>query len=128
MVVQTYFNQIKALVDEYTTTSFVLEDNVNFDTRPGNQGYLLGSITFRDHSSLYFKEFVDVTGAVIDKVMYSYHYQDADHRLIFRYDNARHKPPLASPEHKHLPEDVITTPAPTLADILAEIIAVQGWV
>lgn len=62
MVIQTYFNQIKALVDEYTTTSFVLEANINFDARPGNQGYLTGSITFQDNSALYFKEFLDITG------------------------------------------------------------------
>jgi hypothetical protein len=125
---QTYFNQIKALVDEYATASFVLEANVSFDTRPGNQGYLTGSITFQDNSALYFKEFLDIAGEAPDKLMYSYHYQDAAQRLVFRYDNARHKPPLASPEHKHLPENIMTAPAPILADILTEIVATQGWV
>ncbi|GAB4420035.1 MAG: hypothetical protein Fur0044_16740 [Anaerolineae bacterium] len=128
MVIQTYFAQVKTLVDEYTAASFVLEASVNFDIRPGNQGYLAGSMTFLDNSALYFKEFIDIAGEAIDKLMYSYHYQDAAHQLIFRYDNARHQPPLASAEHKHLPEDVITTPAPTLADILTEIVATQGWV
>lgn len=33
--------------------------------------------------------------------MYTYHYQGADNRLIFRYDNARHRPPLRALEHKH---------------------------
>jgi Family of unknown function (DUF6516) len=127
MVVQTYFNQIKTLVDEYATTSFVLDATINFDTRPGNQGYLMGSITFWDNSALYFKEFLDVTGEVIDKLMYSYHYQDAVHQMIFRYDNARHKPPLTSPEHKHLPEEVKLTAAPSLADVLAEIMMSKGW-
>ena len=26
--------------------------------------------------------------------MYAYHYQDADTNLVFRYDNAAHKPAL----------------------------------
>ena len=28
------------------------------------------------------------------KPLYAYHYQDAEHHLIFRYDNAAHKPAL----------------------------------
>ena len=60
--------------------------------------------------------------------MYSYHYQDTTHQLIFRYDNARHKPPLTSPEHKYLPEEVMASPAPSLADVLIEIIATKSWV
>jgi hypothetical protein len=128
MVVQTYFTQIKALVDEYAAASFVLESNLNFEVRPGNQGYLTGSITFLDNSILYFKEFVDIAGETTDKLTYSYHYQDTTHQLIFRYDNARHKPPLTSPEHKHLPEEVMASPAPSLADVLIEIIATKSWV
>ncbi len=43
------------------------------------------------------------------------------------YDNARHKPPLSSPDHKHLQDRIIETPAPVLEDILIEIIMLKGW-
>lgn len=125
---QSYFAQIKTLIDQYAATSFVLEARISFELRPGNQGYLVGSVTFLDNSILHFKEFLDKTGEVTDKLMFSYHYQDADHQLIFRYDNARHKPPLTSPEHKHLPEEVIVASAPILADVLTEIVVTKGWV
>ena len=116
-MIQAYFDQIKAIVDEYAGTSFVLDVNVGFEVRPGGQGYLSGSITFVDGSVLYFREFLDAVKGIVDKLMYTYHYQDVGNQLIFRYDNARHRPPLRSLEHKHTPEQIIEIPAPTLEDV-----------
>ena len=42
--------------------------------------------------------------------------------------NARHRPLLHSLDHKHTPEQVVETLAPTLEDVLAEIAMVKGWV
>jgi hypothetical protein len=126
-MIQTYFTQFQAVVDQYTATNFVVETNVNYETRPGDQGYLTGTITFIDSSTVHFSEYLDQVGEVVDKLMYTYHYQDANNHLVFRYDNARHKPPLASSEHKHLPNQIIEAPAPTLDDVLAEIVTIKGW-
>jgi len=120
-VIQAYFNQVKALVDQYAVTRFVLDANVSFEMRPGEQGYLTGSVIFLDGSALYFREFLDAVKDAVDKLMYTYHYQDAGHKLIFRYDNARHRPPLRSLEHKHTPGRAMEAPAPTLEDVLAEL-------
>jgi hypothetical protein len=128
MVIQAYFNQVKAIVDQYAATPFVLDANVSFEMRPGEQGYLAGSIIFADGSALHFREFLDAIGDVVDKLMYTYHYQDGGNQLIFRYDNARHRPPLRSLEHKHTPGQVIGALAPTLEDVLTEIIVAKGWV
>jgi hypothetical protein len=128
MVIQAYFTQIKTLVDGYADTNFVLDVKLSFERRPGEQGYLTGSITFVDGSVLYFREFLDTVQENVDKVMYTYHYQDASNQLIFRYDNARHKPPLRSLEHKHLPNQIVETPAPTLDEVLSEITGPRGWV
>jgi hypothetical protein len=54
--------------------------------------------------------------------MYAYHYQDAGKALVFRYDNAAHLPPLPRAEHKHTPTDVTVWPAPTLAQVIDEIL------
>jgi len=48
--------------------------------------------------------------------------------LAFRYDNARHQPPMLSSSHKHLPEQVVASTIPALEDVLAEITVVMGWV
>jgi len=55
--------------------------------------------------------------------MYSYHYQDPQKQLIFRYDNAAHKPPLAFSQHKHFRDRIEAAPAPELAAVLKEILA-----
>ena len=86
-MIQAYFNQIKVIVDQYAVTRFVLDANVSFETRPGEQGYLIDSMTFMDGSVLYFREFLDAVKETVDRLMYTYHYQDASNQLIFRYDN-----------------------------------------
>lgn len=101
MGIETYFSQIKAIIGKYAVASFVISANVNLDTRPGDQGFLAGAVTFVDGSELHFREYLDVAGKTIEKVMYSYHYQDAASRMILRYDNAAHPPALVSAEHKH---------------------------
>ena len=127
-MIQAYFDQIKALADQYAATRFMLDANVSFEMRPGEQGYLTGSIVFVDGSTLYFREFLDVVKDTVDKLMYTYHYQGTGDQLIFRYDNARHRPPLRSLEHKHTPGQVIGASAPTLEGVLAEIVMAKGWV
>ena len=128
MLIKTYFSEIKAITDKYSATDFVLSTILNFDIRPGDQGYLYGSVTYIDNSILYFKEFLDASNKGIEKVMYSYHYQDVNKQLIFRYDNALHKPPLATIGHKHLPDKVIEACEPQFQDVMIEICILQGWV
>ncbi len=127
MTIQACFTQFQDVVDQYAAAGFVVESDVRYETRPGNQGYLTGTLLFIDNSTLHFSEYLDQAGSAADRLMYAYHYQDAKNHLIFRYDNARHKPPLSSLDHKHLPDRVIETPAPALEDILVEIITLKGW-
>jgi len=75
---------------------------------------------------LHFTEFLDEVYKQVEKVMYTYHYQDSNRQLVFRYDNARHRPPLPLREHKHTPEQTAVSPAPLLAEVLAEIMRYQG--
>lgn len=60
MLLQTYFNRIKEEFDRYATTRFVLNAQINFDLRPGDQGYLSGVIQFVNGADLHFTEYVDV--------------------------------------------------------------------
>ena len=94
--------------------------------RPGAQGYLNGAVIFVDGSVLHFTEFLDEAYEQVEKVMYTYHYQDTHQQLVFRYDNACHRPLLPLREHKHIPEQIVASPAPLLAEVLAEIIRYQG--
>ncbi len=126
MVIQSYFNKIKATLDRYAIINYVLDSKADFEVRAGDQGYLYGSISFIDGSILYFKEFLDGANETIDKLTYSYHYQNAESQLIFRYDNAAHKPPLPLRQQKHLPQQILPALAPTLVDVLPEIFTLQS--
>ncbi len=41
--------------------------------------------------------------------------------MIFRYDNAKHKPDLGFDSHKHVKEKVLISEVPELRNILEEI-------
>lgn len=127
MLLQTYFNRIKTEFDRYSATRFVLDAEINFDLRPGDQGYVSGTIQFVNGAELHFIEYVDARKQNVDKLAYSYHFQDAGKRLVFRYDNAAHKPQLPFATHKHLPTQVISALAPKLNEVLAEIFMLNGW-
>jgi hypothetical protein len=127
-VLSDYLAQIRALLDRYSRAAFVLDVGVSSEVRPGDQAYLNGVITFVDGSELHFAEFLDASSQTVDKLMYRYHCQDGSGQLIFRYDNARHQPPLLSSSHKHLPEQVVASDTPALEDVLAEITLLMGWV
>ncbi|MBI5303180.1 MAG: hypothetical protein HY868_13690 [Chloroflexi bacterium] len=114
-------------MDRFAATSFVVSATVFFDTRPGEQGFLSGTVRFVDNSELYFREYVDATDKRIEKVMYTYHYQDAAAQLIFRYDNSAHRPALVSPEHRHSASDIQVAAAPNLEDVLLEIAVTKHW-
>lgn len=123
MSLQQYIDQLQAVISRLSTSSFVINTTLNADLRAGDQAFVQGTIHFTDNSLLHFKEYLDAVSDHVDKLMYSYHYQDAQKQLIFRYDNAAHKPPLAFTEHKHLADRVEAAPAPTLEDVSKEILA-----
>jgi hypothetical protein len=85
-------------------------------------GRIAGCLRFYDDSILEFREVFRVHNRGIRKIVYAYHYQWADGRRVFRYDNAPHFPDLPGfPEHKHEGDQVIPAPAPDLSEVLREI-------
>ena len=127
-MIQTYFDRLKRVIDGFAAAPFVLDAQVSFDLRPGDQGFVVGTVLFQDQSSLRFREYLDGAAGQVSKLMYSYHYQDANEHLVFRYDNARHRPPLPALEHKHTFDRVITSQAPALETVLGEIAVAKEWV
>jgi len=90
--------------------------------RHTGEGSTEARLRFPDGSLLEVREVVVATGSRIEKLSYSYHYQDAAGNLIFRYDNAPHHREVPTfPHHKHTPEGVFSTKVPDLVEILREI-------
>ena len=116
-----YARSLQADLDKVVATGEAVLVTLQVDQRSAVRGFIAGSLQFHNGSTLSFREFVDLSQTE-PKVAYAYHYQDADHNLIFRYDNAAHRPALVQPEHRHGRSGVDVSPVPTLPEILDQIL------
>lgn len=116
-----YARQIEDVLNAVVVTGEATVVDLRIDHRSSLRGFLSGTLRFGDDSELHFREFVD-TSQPEPRLMYAYHYQDANKALVFRYDNAAHRPPLLQAEHKHMPGAVDISHAPTLGEVVAEIL------
>lgn len=117
-----YVRIITSLLNALTTSGRIARVSLETDARSKVRGLIVGTLLFEDDSELHFREFIDLT-LPEPKVMYVYHYQDASNKLIFRYDNATHRPALSQPAHKHTVDGVSISGIPSLEQVLDEIIA-----
>ena len=89
-----YLEDIRQLLDQ---TPYILSKTLKYEDRGGVALLVKGKIIFDNLSELHFREIVSFTIAdLADKIAYSYHYQDKEKVLIFRYDNAEHHPEIPS--------------------------------
>jgi hypothetical protein len=116
-----YARRLADALDTVVATGEAVLVTLQVDQRSAVRGCIAGSVQFEPGSELHFCEFVDVTQAE-PRIMYAYHYQDADNTLICRYDNAAHRPAPPQPEHKHTRAGIEAAPAPTLAEVLDQIL------
>lgn len=127
MLLNDYLDELKSSLDSFA--SFLANHSLTVDKRPQQQAYIFGVLTFTDASELHFREFIDASDGVIEKVAYSYHFQDKSSQLLFRYDNAKHKPALGFEEHKHcVNNSIIQASAPHLQEVIEEAIIMQQLV
>lgn len=86
-------------------------------------GYIRLKLVWSDGSELHVREFIDLALHPV-QLSYAYHYQTASQQLIFRYDNARHKPDLGFLDHRHASDGTITqvTAVPDLGQVVTEVV------
>ena len=121
MLLNTYQNNIVSIIQKYVDNGYILSFNFSVDARSNYIGFIQGSLEFIQGSRLFFREYVDLQES-IEKLSYSFHYQDQDYNLIFRYDNAQHKPDLGYVEHKHIRNKIISSEIPDIEQVILEII------
>lgn len=119
MLITEYFQKIESQIGDHV---HILETRVLKDKRSLHIGIIEGELIFTDESALHFIEFVNVKETV-EVYKYSYHYQDRNGDLIFRYDTAPHHREIETfPHHKHIHSNkVVEASAPGLAQVLDEI-------
>ena len=121
MLLSEYLHEIAETVGELAETGLILLSELTADFRTKKIGLRKGVLSFSDDSKLFFREYVDLRYKT-EKETYSFHYQNQDGGLIFRYDNAAHKPSPGFTDHKHVGEQIVRAEIPNLREVLEEII------
>jgi hypothetical protein len=120
MLLHEYLEHIRSVIDGYA--DLILASDAGADFRTDKIGIIRGRIDFFDESTAHFMEYLDLRYGV-EKLSYSIHYQNRAGELVFRYDNASHKPKLDFQDHKHLPNgQTIPAKLPEFEDVLIEIV------
>jgi len=123
MSLSEYLITLRQAIERIDSYGFSESIDMRQEIRAGKQAVINIHIILVDGSSLFIKEYVD-TKYKIEKVSYAYQYQNKEGKLIFRYDNAKHKPTLQFLEHKHTSDgDVVATRPPELIDLVDEVIS-----
>jgi hypothetical protein len=114
-----FFHSAVGKIDDY---GFADSIDINVEIRASKQVAIKVIIILVDQSILQIKEYIDAKYK-IEKISYAYQYQNEEGRLIFRYDNARHKPDLGFKDHKHLNDgSIMQCDVPNVTDVVDEVI------
>jgi len=119
MPLKDYLATLQALFSE---TPFVTSISLHYEERPPTAGLIKGTLDFADGSQLDFREFL-ITQPVLQVVKYGYNYRRRE-LPIFRYDNANDpaaKNLITYPCHKHVAQEILAAPQPSLGQVLQEI-------
>ena len=103
-------NQLPAYAEKYIE-EILTPERVNVRLR----------LRFDNGKLLEINEALVIENDALQTLGYRYHLQDANGRLLFRYDDTPHFPELDTfPHHKHVLDDVIRHEKPDLLNVLKE--------
>ena len=122
MFLNQYQTNFLAIIQKYVEVGWIISFDFSVDSRSNYIGFIQGNLEFLDNSYLFFKEYINLQDS-IEKLSYSFHYQDQDNNLIFRYDNAKHKPDLGYANHKHIKNKILPSEIPNIEQVIIEIIS-----
>jgi hypothetical protein len=122
MSLSKYLKQFRQVVGKLESYGYAESVEIREEIRPNKQAIVKAKIVLIDRSVLHIKEYIDARYK-IQKVSYAYQYQDKSGTLIFRYDNAIHRPVLGFRQHKHIRDClIIEAILPDVSDIIDEVI------
>ena len=121
MSLRNYLELFRQALEKLENYGYTESIDIKEEIRPNKQAIIKAKIALIDRSVLHIKEYIDAKYK-IEKVSYAYQYQDRNGELIFRYDNAVHRPALRFKEHKHTKDGVIIEVSlPDISDIIDEV-------
>jgi hypothetical protein len=102
----------------------VLQFDIQRERRTADDGYLRARLLLDNEEELEFSEYVRRVRDQVQVVTYSFHWTDANGKLICRWDNAPHYPDLPqAPHHIHdgHQDNVLPSASMTIAEVLDKI-------
>ncbi len=122
MLLRNYLETFQQALERLRDYGYTEAVEFKEEMRARKQAVIKAKIILVDNSVFHIQEYIDAK-YTIDKVSYSYQYLDRDGKLIFRYDNALHKPALRCKSHKHTRDGtIICTHMPEISNVIDEII------
>ena len=123
MLLDEYLDLFRKAIAEFEKYGYADFVEIREEIRANKQAILNSKVVLIDNSILHIKEYIDAKYG-INRVSYAYQYQDRVGRLIFRYDNAAHRPALGFNEHKHSSDGTIYEAVlPDIFDLVDEIVS-----
>ena len=122
MSLHEYLILLRKGIEKLEDYGYAESIDVREEIRAGTQAIIRVKIVLVDGSVLHCNEFIDARYK-IERLRYAFQYQNYKGELIFRYDNAGHKPPLTFKEHKHTSTgNIIQASLPDIFDLIDEVI------
>ena len=122
MSLNEYLDLFRNALEKFEKYGYADIVEIKQEIRANKQAILIAKVVLIDNSNLYIREYIDAKYG-IDRVSYAYQYQNSADQLIFRYDNAVHRPALGFKDHKHSNDGKIYEAAlPDIFDLVDEIL------
>ena len=122
MLLRNYLKLFRQALEKLENYGYTESMDIKEEIRPNKQAIIKAKTIFINRSVLHIKEYIHAKYK-IEKVSYAYQYQDKNGELIFRYDNAIHRPALGFKEHKHTKGGlIIEASPPDISGIMDEVI------
>ncbi len=122
MLLNEYLDLFRKGIEKIENYGYAESVEISEEIRANKQAILNAKVVLIDNSVLLVKEYIDARYG-INRVSYAYQYQDRNGQLIFRYDNAAHRPALSFKDHKHSGGGTISEAVlPDIFDLVDEIV------
>ncbi len=122
MPLHEYLHQFRKGLHKFEDYGYADSIEIKEEVRANKQAVIQAKVVLINNSIFYIKEYIDAKYG-INRVSYAYQYQNENNHLIFRYDNATHKPALNFKEHKHTGDGKVEeAELPKISELVDEII------
>ena len=123
MSLNEYLDLFRKAMEKFEKYGYADIVEIREEIRANKQAILIAKVVLIDNSILHIREYIDAKYG-INRVSYAYQYQNSSDQLIFRYDNAVHRPALGFKDHRHSHDGKIYEVAlPDIFELVDEILS-----